>query len=74
MTLFLETDYKIIVAVGGGEYIGVQHGCVMFSDPQDGYVMKLWTSWCKSPADVADALKAHREFVKDFGVWEKVEK
>jgi hypothetical protein len=74
MTLFREHDYKLIVAVGGGEYIGIVRGCVVFRDPQDGYEMKLFTSWCKSPADVADALKAHREFVKDFPAWEKVEK
>ena len=74
MTLFPETDYKIIVAVGGGEYVGVMRGCVVFEDPIDGYRMKLFTSWCKSPADVRDALKSHREFVKDFPAWEKVEK
>jgi hypothetical protein len=55
-------------------YVSVVRGCVVFKDPIDGYEMKLWTSWCKSPADVVDELKAHREFVKDFPAWEKVEK
>ena len=36
--------------------------------------MKLFTSWCKGPEDVAMAIKAHREFVADFPRWEKVEK
>lgn len=74
MTTFTPPDFHLIVAVGGGRYIGLERGCVIFEDPADGYRMKLWTSWCKSPADVADALKAHREFVKDFPAWEKVEK
>ena len=74
MNLIPQPDYRLIVAVGGGEYIGLQNGCVVFADPEDGYVMKLWTSWCKQPADVADALKAHRNFVADFPAWEKVEK
>ena len=74
MTLIPQPDYRLIVAVGGGQFVGVQHGCVIFEDPNDGYRMKLFTSWCKSPADVAEALKAHREFVKDFPAWEPVEK
>jgi hypothetical protein len=74
MTTFTHTDYKLIVAVGGGEFMGIQNGCVVFADPQDGYVMKLWTTWCKSPADVADALKCHREFIAGFPAWEPAEK
>jgi hypothetical protein len=74
MTTFNTPDYRLIVAVGGGEYIGLVRGCVVFRDPLDNYEMKLFTSWRKSPTDVADALKAHREFVKDFPAWEKVEK
>ena len=74
MTTFTQPDYRIIVAVGGGEYVGVVRGCVVFTDPKDGYEMKLFTSWCKGPEDVAMAVKAHREFVADFPRWEKVEK
>jgi hypothetical protein len=74
MTTFTQPDFHLIVAVGGGRYIGLERGCVIFEDPADGYRMKLFTSWCKSPADIRDALKSHREFVKDFPAWEKVEK
>lgn len=74
MSLIPQPDYRLIVAVGGGEYVGVVRGCVVFKDPKDGYEMRLFTSWCKSPTDVAEALRAHREFVKDFPAWEPVEK
>ena len=36
MTTFTQPDYRIIVAVGGGEYVGVVRGCVVFTDPKDG--------------------------------------
>jgi hypothetical protein len=74
MSLFNTPDYRLIVAIGGGEYVGVVNGCVLFADPQDSYQMRLYESWCKSPADVAAAIKAHREFVKDFPAWEPIEK
>jgi hypothetical protein len=74
MSLFNVPDFKTMVAIAGGEYIGTRDGCVLFADPLDGYQMRLYESWCKSPADIADALKAHREFVSNFPQWEKVEK
>jgi hypothetical protein len=74
MRLINSPDYRLLVSVGGGEYVGVVRGCVVFKDPKDGYEMKLFTSWCKGPADVAMAIKAHREFVRDFPAWEPVEK
>lgn len=74
MTLFPQTNYHLIVAQGGGRYIGVERGAVIFEDPEDGYRMRLFTSWCKAPQDVADAIRSHRNFVKDFPAWERVEK
>jgi hypothetical protein len=73
MTTFTPPDFHLIVAVGGGRYIGLERGCVIFEDPADGYRMKLWTSWCRSPEDVAMAIKAHREMISDFPPLEKSE-
>jgi hypothetical protein len=74
MSLFNIPDCKMIVAIAGGEYVGTRDGCVLFADPIDGYQMRLYESWCKSPADVAAALKCYRDFVADYPKWEKVDK
>jgi hypothetical protein len=74
MSLFNSPDYRLMVEVAGGDYIGTRDGCVIFADPIDSYQMRLYESWCKSPADIAAALKAHREFVQDFPAWEPIEK
>jgi hypothetical protein len=36
VSLIPQPDFHLIVAVGGGKYIGMKNGCVVFEDPNDG--------------------------------------
>jgi hypothetical protein len=67
-------DHRLMCSLAGAEYLGTENGTVIFRDPLDQHVMRLWVFAAKSPHDFAGALKAHREFVKDFPAWEPVEK
>lgn len=49
-------------------------GVLYSATHKTGMEMKLFTTWCRSPQDVADALKAHREFFKHSPAWEPVDK
>jgi hypothetical protein len=57
--------------IAGTEYLGSNGIAVLFRDPRDGYVLSLYAFACKSPEDVAIALKNHREPIQDFN-WEPV--
>jgi len=61
-------------AVAGAEYLGTENGTVIFRDPLDQHIMRLWIFAARSPEDIAAALKSHREQVKDFPPLEPIEK
>ncbi len=59
-------DHRLMCAIAGAEYLGTENGTVIFRDPLDQHVMRLWIFACRSPEDIALAIKNHRQPVQDF--------
>jgi hypothetical protein len=67
-------DHRLMCSIAQAEYLGTENGTVIFRDPQDQHVMRLWIFAARSPEDIALAIKAHRNQVKDFPPLEPIEK
>jgi len=59
------SDFKVLVELGGGRYVGRRGNSVLFSDPEDGHLFTLYVNALRSPEDVRLALKSHREDLAD---------
>jgi hypothetical protein len=59
-------EHRLMCAIAHAEYLGTEAGTVIFRDPEDGFIMRLWIFAARSPEDIALAIKAHRNQVKDF--------
>jgi len=58
MSLLNLPDYRLMCELGGGRYLSTCDHIVLFQDPQDGFVMKLYAFALRSPEDVKAALRA----------------
>jgi hypothetical protein len=66
MSLIKSPDYRLMVEVAGARYLGTCDHVVVFQDPEDNVVLRLYEFALRSPDDVKAALKNHREPVQDF--------
>jgi hypothetical protein len=73
MSLLNSPDYRLMCELAGARYLGTCDHVVIFQDPQDDFVMKLYAFALRSPEDVKAALKNHREPVVGFEPLEKQE-
>lgn len=73
MSLINSPDYRLMVEVAGARYLGTCDHVIVFQDPEDNAVLRLYEFALRSPEDVALALKNHREPVVGFEPLEKQE-
>lgn len=59
--------------LAGAKYLGVCDGVILFEDPKDGAILRIYEIALRSPDDIKEALKNHREPVVGFEPLEKQE-
>jgi hypothetical protein len=71
MSLFNSPDFRLMCELAGAKYLGVCDGVILFEDPKDGAILRIYEIALRSPDDIKEALKNHREPVCDFK-WQEV--
>ena len=71
MSLVNSPDYRLICELAGARYLGTCDGVVLFEDPKDNGILRIYEIALRSSDDIKDALKAHRAPKETFG-WEQV--
>ncbi|MFZ0520332.1 MAG: hypothetical protein WAL95_04880 [Candidatus Acidiferrales bacterium] len=72
MTLFPQPDYRLMCDLAGAKYLGVCDGIVLFENPKDNAILRIYELALRSPDDIRLALKAHEEKLRETHAWERV--
>ena len=71
MSLINSPDYRLMCELAGARYLGTCDGVLLFEDPKDNAILRIYELALRSPDDVRDALKTHRAPKENFE-WEQV--